>query len=125
MAHGPSSAWRRRIRQSSLNFAADYADEANQKSRAGSARRRHRFCFFRFAFICANPAANFAGRLVHHLDRSQRFAREFLFQINVTLLAGNQIAQHFLNAAMPAGKLDHSFRERRAAEISIEAPAHL
>ena len=59
------------------------------------------------------------------LQRSQRAARKFFLEIDVPLFPGDQIAQHTFDAAMPPGKLNHSFGERRAPKISIEASPHL
>ena len=61
---------------------------------------------------------------VAHLNGSQCLARQFPLQVDVSLLARYKIAEHALNAPMTARKLDHSFRERRAPEVSIEALAH-
>ena len=49
----------------------------------------------------------------------QRTPREFLFQISVALIAGDQLAQDFAYAAMAARELDHAFGKRRAPEVSV------
>lgn len=70
----------------------------------------------------------FAGETSPFLVNSQRSqcaAREFLLKPDVALFTGDEIAEHFFDPAMSFGKLNHSFREWRTPEISVEAPAHL
>src|SRR6185369_2222111 len=59
------------------------------------------------------------------LDRPERALHEFLFEIRVSLFAGDKISQHSLHTTMPACKLDHAFRERRAPKVSVKTAAHL
>src|SRR5947207_1898899 len=58
-------------------------------------------------------------------QRLQCAAREFLLQICVALITSDQLAQHFANAAMAAGKIDHAIREWRTPKVSIKPPPHL
>ena len=68
--------------------------------------------------------SNFGNR-APTLQRPHRAARKFLLQIEVALFASNETPQHALDAAMTAGKFDHSFGERCAPEIAVKALAHL
>src|SRR5882724_4708321 len=58
-------------------------------------------------------------------QRLQRAAREFLFQIHITLITSHQLAQNFANAAMAAGKIDHAISEWRTPKVPIKPPPHL
>src|SRR5689334_17654385 len=58
-------------------------------------------------------------------DWSKSTLHELLFQIDVALLARNEIAQHTLHAAMPARELDHPLSKWRSPEVSVKAAAHL
>src|SRR6266550_5839988 len=49
-------------------------------------------------------------------QRLQRTASKFAFQIRVALVAGNQLAEDFADAAMAARELDHSVGEGCAPE---------
>src|SRR5436309_1229256 len=57
--------------------------------------------------------------------RLQGAASQLLFQVNITLITGHQLAQHFPNAAMAAGELNHAISERCAPEVSIKSAPHL
>src|SRR5215467_12669603 len=55
----------------------------------------------------------------------QRAARQFLFQIDVPLIAGDKLAEHFADATMTAGEFDHAVGKWGAPEVSIKPAAHL
>jgi len=52
-------------------------------------------------------------------------AREFAFQVGVSLIAGDELAEDLADAAMAARELDHAIGERRAPEVSVEPAPHL
>src|SRR5258706_9404724 len=59
------------------------------------------------------------------LNWFQRAAREFTFEICIALVAGDELAENFADAAMAAGELDHAIGERRAPEVSVKLAPHL
>ena len=131
MAHGSSNAWRRKclillrlifptgfFSAFGCPIVAPYQQviRTNKKQRAD-------YCEDYYDRHDVNEGEQ--ASVSERLDRSKRFARQFLFQTDITLFAGDQIAKHFLYAAVSTGKLNHSFGERRAPEVSIKPPAHL
>ena len=58
-------------------------------------------------------------------QRLQGAAREFLFQVNVSLITRNELPEHSSDAAMAFGELDHALSERSAPKISVKSPPHL
>src|SRR5260370_19421057 len=45
--------------------------------------------------------------------------------MSVALMAGDEFTEYFADAAMAAREFDHSFRKRRAPEVSIKLSPHL
>src|SRR4051812_8267418 len=69
--------------------------------------------------------------IIHHssfgiaLQRPDGVAREFAFEVDVALAAGDQLTQDAADSPVRAPEFDHPLRERRAPEIAVEAAAHL
>src|ERR1044072_5515638 len=65
------------------------------------------------------------SRVNEALKWLQRAPGELFLKIHIALVAGDQLAEDFANAAMAAGEFDHAIREGRAPEISVKPPAEL